>query len=66
MKIKMKHSSIEITINREAKSCIEIINTTINKHKDPTKQLDMNNHYQNSTQNIKRTPATVVEYNLDV
>ena len=39
---------------------------TINKHKDPTKQLDLNNHYQNSTQNIKRTPVTVMEYNLDV
>ena len=41
-------------------------NTTINKHKDPTKQLDLNKHYQNSAQNIKRTPATVMGYNLDV
>ena len=46
------------------KSIYRIINTTINKHKDPTKQLDLNNHYQNSTQNIKRTPVTVMEYNL--
>ena len=63
MKIKMKRSSIEITIIQETKACIEIINTTINKHKDPTKQLHLNNHYQNSTQNIKRTLVTVMEYN---
>ena len=62
----MKHSSIEITIIQETKTCIEIINTTINKHKDLTKQLDLNNHYQNNTQNIKRTPVTIMEYNLDV
>ena len=66
MKIKIKHSSIEITIVQETKTSIDIINTTINKHKDLTKQLDLNNHYQNNTPNIKRTPVTVMEYNLDV
>ena len=45
MKIKMKHPSIEITIVQEKKTCTEIINTAINKHKDPNKQLYLNNHY---------------------
>ena len=27
------------------KTCTEIINTAINKHKDPNKQLYLNNHY---------------------
>ena len=67
MKMKMKHFSIEIiTIVQGTKTCIEIINTTINKHRDLNKQIDLNSHYQDNTQNIKKTPVTIMEYNLDV